>query len=86
MQKMMGRLPWPLQAESDGRGREESGCAERGTAGAGELAVFPRAATKSCILQWSSGRGTLLEESSSGPGMESVPVRAVEVSAEGGCA
>ncbi|CAB1113528.1 unnamed protein product [Ectocarpus sp. CCAP 1310/34] len=52
MQEMIGTLPLLLRAKSDGRGQEESGCAERGTAGAAGLGCLSRReATESCILR-----------------------------------
>ena len=89
MQEMMGRLPSLLQAELDGRGREESGGAVRarrrcGGIGPGTVCSTeqpPRAASGGGFREGDTAGG----ESSSRPGVEGVLVRTAEVPAEGGC-
>ena len=83
MQEMMGRLPSLLQAELDGRGREESGGAVRARRRCGGIVCSaeqpPRAASGGGVREGDTAGG----ESSSRPGVEGVLVRTVEVPAEG---
>ena len=85
MQEMMGRLPSLLQAELDGRGREESGGAVRARRRCGGIVYSaeqpPRAASGGDVREGDTAGG----ESSSRPGVEGVLVRTAEVPAEGGC-
>ena len=85
MQEMMGRLPSLLQAELDGRGREESGGAVRARRRCGGIVCSaeqpPRAASGGGVREGDTAGG----ESSSRPGVEGVLVRTAEVPAEGGC-
>ena len=86
MQEMMDNMSLRLQAKSDGRGQEESGGAGRGAAsgigGIGEISPGNRRELPAAV---GVGLGeTAGGDSSSRPGAEGVPVRALGVPAKGG--
>lgn len=58
---MMGTLLSLLRAKSNGQGQEESGCVERGTAGAGESVCSPEQ-PRELHPAATVRRATLLEE------------------------
>ena len=85
MQEMMDNMSLLLQAKSDGRGQEESGGAGRGAAsgigGIGEISPGNRRELPAAV---GIGLGdTAGGKSSSRPGVEGEPVRALGVPAKG---
>ena len=86
MQEMMDKMSLLLQAKSDGRGHEKSGCAGRGAASGvgrnGEISPGNRRKLPAAVSV--SLGDTAGGESSSRPGAEGEPVRALGIPAKGG--